>query len=1509
MKKVSTTKILRFLVLACFLSLALFSPARVLSVTNNEWVPMDDVPGARILSLALDPTNPQVLYAGLPFGGGVWRSMDGAETWSSCGNNGFPEKADITSLAVDPNNPNHLFAANSRGSEYGLWETTDAGLNWSQTQPGNWGQITGLGTFLYAIKDDTVQSYNYTSGMWSTIQTPTTVNALAMHPEGPSTLYATSSNYVHWTQDGGATWTSYSRDFGSYAPTLVVHPTTGALYAGVINEYVSVSEDHGATWSRFKYGDDNSPTTLALAGAGYNTLIVMSSRHHQFWGDSPAGTLASPVEPVTARLWTQVSNAVAVWGCSAAVAVDRSNPDIVYFGSTAGVIKSTDGGASFELKATGIRGLTPAFLVDPYDGTLYAADTGYGGLFRSTDGGSSWSRDVESMWFGPWTNTLPMAFGPDRVYAANNGNAYLYWIYSRARSGSTWERGEGLWRRFASEGSYVGIVADPHNSGHAYAAHAGPGYYASDTDHYIPYTTDGGQTWSEFCFPGVDGWPTDKPRISSIALEHDETAGQSTLYAALRYPTRLLRRMLGDPSAQWEQVSLTGVDTSSDISRILIPSPGNIYLVDYLKRLYRSTDGGTTWSQITGSALPRDYLADSSALAFSPTDPLQGYARARSSSSSAGEIYSTSDGGANWEQVTREGLSDEVLQELRYFAVDAYDPFTLYAASRGSGWKLTIVELVNDPPVANDDSSTVDEGGTVTKLDGAQTTVLHNDTDPDPGDTLTVHTTPVTPPSHGTLTLNADGTFSYTHDGSETTSDSFVYEACDTGALCDSATVTIDVTPVNDPPVANDDSATTDEDTPVVIDVTANDTDVDGTIDPTSVSIITAPSSGSVSVDPATGEVTYTPNLNFFGTDTFEYQVCDDDGACDTAWVTVTVNDVNDAPVAYAQTVTTDEDTPVLITLTASDVDDGTLTYTIVDEPTYGTLSGTAPNVTYTPAENYHGPDSFTFKANDGELDSNEATVNITVNPVNDAPVVTAAQPGVTADEGQVATNSGAVSDVDGNAVTLSASVGTVINNGDGTWSWNFTTSDGPAETQAVTISADDGNGGTSQTTFDLSVNNVAPTATFANTTGTVIVGGTATLAFSNQFDPSGPDTTAGFLYSYDCTNDGTSEATDSAIPSFPCPYNSAGTFTARGRIKDKDGGFTDYTVEVVVIPPNRPPLVIPNNSTVTADEGQTATNSGTVSDPDGDPVMLSASVGTVTNNGDGTWSWSFTTTDGPAESQTVTITADDGTDTSQTTFDLTVNNIAPSVDAISVPLDPVAISEQPVNASATFSDPVGSNDEPYSCTVNYGDGSGDQPGSVSGGTCTGPDHTYASPGVYVASVIVTDKDGGSGSATATEFIVIYDPEGGFVTGGGWINSPPGACRFDACTDDTTGKANFGFVSKYKKGADTPTGETEFQFKAGNLNFHSDSYEWLVVAGHKAMYKGVGTINGSGNYGFMLSAIDEKLTPSTDVDLFRIKIWDKENDDAIVYDNQMGDADDADPTTEIGGGSIVIHKQ
>ena len=184
--------------------------------------------------------------------------------------------------------------------------------------------------------------------------------------------------------------------------------------------------------------------------------------------------------------------------------------------------------------------------------------------------------------------------------------------------------------------------------------------------------------------------------------------------------------------------------------------------------------------------------------------------------------------------------------------------------------------------------------------------------------------------------------------------------------------------------------------------------------------------------------------------------------------------------------------------------------------------------------------------------------------------------------------------------------------------------------------------------------------------------------------------------------------------------------------------------------------------------------------------------------------------------------------------------------------------------------------------------------------------HTYEDPGVYALQLTVSDTDGRSESAD--QYIIAYDPSAGFVTGGGWIMSPVGACQFEACSGETTGKATFGFVSKYEKGAATPTGQTQFQFKTGNLNFHSDSYEWLVVAGPNAKYKGVGTINGGGNYGFMLTAKDSEINGGGDVDTFRIKIWDKDNGDAVAYDNKMDTPDDSYDGTELGGGNIKIHK-
>jgi len=164
--------------------------------------------------------------------------------------------------------------------------------------------------------------------------------------------------------------------------------------------------------------------------------------------------------------------------------------------------------------------------------------------------------------------------------------------------------------------------------------------------------------------------------------------------------------------------------------------------------------------------------------------------------------------------------------------------------------------------------------------------------------------------------------------------------------------------------------------------------------------------------------------------------------------------------------------------------------------------------------------------------------------------------------------------------------------------------------------------------------------------------------------------------------------------------------------------------------------------------------------------------------------------------------------------------------------------------------------------------------------------------GVYEVGATLTLYEG-CAFTSATQFLVVYDASAGFVTGGGWIDSP---VNEDYQYMQVGGKATFGFVSKYKKGASVPDGNTEFQFKAGDLNFHSTSYDWLVVnqGGTNAQFKGYGTINGAGNYGFMIWAGDG--SPDT----FRIKIWDAVSE-VVVYDNGVDQP--------IGGGSIVVHKK
>ncbi|WP_276134819.1 Ig-like domain-containing protein, partial [Polluticoccus soli] len=294
------------------------------------------------------------------------------------------------------------------------------------------------------------------------------------------------------------------------------------------------------------------------------------------------------------------------------------------------------------------------------------------------------------------------------------------------------------------------------------------------------------------------------------------------------------------------------------------------------------------------------------------------------------------------------------------------------------------IDPVNDPPVAVNDTTTTNEDTPV------NIPVVKNDSDPD--NPLGIPIVGI-PPSNGTVVVNADSTITYTPDLNFNGTDSFTYAICDGGTpnLCDTATVFITIDPVNDPPVAVNDTTTTNEDTPVTIPVLANDSDPD---DPLGVPIVgTPPANGSVVVN-ADSTITYTPDLNFNGTDSFTYAICDGGtpNLCDTATVYITIDPVNDPPVAVNDTTTTSEDTPVTIPVLANDSDsDSPLGVPIVGTPpSNGSVVVNADStITYIPDPNFNGTDSFTYAICDGGTPNlcDTATVFITIDPVNDPPV------------------------------------------------------------------------------------------------------------------------------------------------------------------------------------------------------------------------------------------------------------------------------------------------------------------------------------------------------------------------------------------------------------------------------------------------------------------------------------------------------------------------------------------
>ncbi|MCP2029676.1 gliding motility-associated-like protein [Flavobacterium sp. HSC-32F16] len=561
------------------------------------------------------------------------------------------------------------------------------------------------------------------------------------------------------------------------------------------------------------------------------------------------------------------------------------------------------------------------------------------------------------------------------------------------------------------------------------------------------------------------------------------------------------------------------------------------------------------------------------------------------------------------------------------------------------------VTAVNDAPIAIKDDYSVNEGATLTVL--TVNGVLSNDTDVE-GNSLTAIL--VTGPAHGTLTLNSDGSFTYTHDGSETIKDSFTYKANDGNLDSNVVTVEITVNPVNDAPVANNDPYTVAEDNSVTLTPLSNDTDVDGdaltisSINGTAltggVQVITVPN-GTVNIS-ALGVITFTPSADFNSTTAISFPyVITDGNLTSTANIQITVTAVNDAPVANNDPYTVAEDNSVTLTPLSNDTDveGDTLTISSINGTTLtgGVQSITVPNgtvnisalgvITFTPSADFNSTTaiSFPYIITDGVLTST-ANIEITVTAVNDAPV--AIKDDYSVNEGAtltVLTVNGVLSndtDVEGNSLTAilvtGPAHGTLTLNSDGSFTY---THDG-SETikDSFTYKANDGNLDSNVVTVEITVNPVNDAPVANNDPYTVAEDNSVTLTpLSNDTDVDG-DTLAISSINGTTLTGGVQSIT---VPNGTVNISALGviTFTPSADFNSTtaisfpyvitDGALTSTAnIEITVTAVNDAPVANNDPYTVAEDNTVTLTPLSNDTDVEGDTLTISSINGTTLTGG-----------------------------------------------------------------------------------------------------------------------------------------------------------------------------------------------------------------------------------------------------------------------------------------------------
>ncbi|MDP9994477.1 VCBS repeat-containing protein [Variovorax boronicumulans] len=616
--------------------------------------------------------------------------------------------------------------------------------------------------------------------------------------------------------------------------------------------------------------------------------------------------------------------------------------------------------------------------------------------------------------------------------------------------------------------------------------------------------------------------------------------------------------------------------------------------------------------------------------------------------------------------------------------------------SDGKGGTTTVkvpvtVSPVNDAPTAPDYTETTNED---TPVSGRVT-----GSDIDNGDTLTY--TKGTDPSHGTVTVNPDGTYTYTPNPDFNGTDSFTVTVSDGHGGTTTSTVTVTINPVNDAPVFVDGGGTPvnttdgyvfgyDENRPAgTLLGTVHATDVDSAT--VTYSILSGNDNGYFAIDPVTGEISLTAagaaafvNDYEAGANAHSLVVGANDGTVTTN-IPVTLNEqnINDAPTAPNDAKTTDEDTPVSGQIIGSDADGDTLTYVKGSDPAHGTVTVNADGTyTYTPGTNFNGTDSFTVTVSDGHGGTTTSTVTVTIDPVNDAPTV----PNYTKTTNEDTPVSGQVvgSDVDGDTLTYvkgsDPAHGTVTVNADGTYTYvpgaNFNGTD------SFTVTVSDGHGGTTTSTVTVTINPVNDAPVFVDGGGTPV---NTTDGYIFGYDENRPAGTvlgtvratdadsATVTYSILSGNDNGYFAIDPVTGEISLTPAGAAAFVndyeaganAHALVVGANDGTVTTNIPVTLNEQNINDAPTAPNDTKTTNEDTPVSGQIIGSDADGDTLTYTKGSdpthGTVTVNADGTYTYVPGANFNGTDSFTVTVSdGHGGTTTSTVTVTINPVNDAP---------------------------------------------------------------------------------------------------------------------------------------------------------------------------------------------------------------------------------------------------------